>query len=131
MTIRTIGPHVPQWTFGDRLRKVRREAARLTETGKLTQDQMAARLGVQVKAYSAWEADQNRPDDIVEIARRVEEEFHVPATWMLGLEDDPKRPTGGDSLTRLTQAKRGRSRSHARVVDATQPYHFTPERVAA
>lgn len=72
------GWRVPEWTFADRLRKIRRE------TG-LTQAAFAERIGAKDKAYGAWEAGANQPGDIVSVAKRIEMAFRVPATWVLGL----------------------------------------------
>ncbi|MFT4227206.1 helix-turn-helix transcriptional regulator [Micropruina sp.] len=55
---------VPAWTFGDRLRKVRR-------VNNLTQIQFAEALGVNPKSLAAWEADAWEPHDIVSVARRI------------------------------------------------------------
>lgn len=55
----------PEWDFSDRLRKVRRDIAGMTQT------EMATELGVKQKAYAAWESGQNRPDDIISIAKRI------------------------------------------------------------
>lgn len=76
----TMTKHRPSWAFNDRLRKVR------TNEG-LTQQQMADRLGVSRARYSNWEAGLNPPADILEIATRIENEFHVARSWLLGLED--------------------------------------------
>lgn len=73
---------IPHWTFGDRLRRVRREAG-------LTQAQMAARLGCGAKAYASWEIDVFSPRDGVAIARRLEALTGVPAAWILGVEPRP------------------------------------------
>lgn len=75
----TTDTRMPEWTFGDRLRKARREA-------KLTQEQMASALGLEkVGRYSAWEADNANPRDIITVAKRVAEVTGVPVDWLLGL----------------------------------------------
>ena len=66
----------PQWTFGDRIRKIRRDE-------KLTQAEFAEMIGRKDKAVGAW---------------RIQEEFHVPATWVLGLDAPP--PSGGGQSER-------------------------------
>lgn len=77
-----IRRHVPQWNFADRARKVRRDLG-------LGQSEMAEKLGVGIKAYSAWESGKNSPEDIVNIAVRFERASGVPRTWFLGwIEDD-------------------------------------------
>lgn len=81
----------PQWTFGDRIRKIRRDE-------KLTQAEFAEMIGRKDKAVGAWESGLNEPDDILSVARRIQEEFHVPATWVLGLDAPP--PSGGGQSER-------------------------------
>lgn len=73
------------WTFGDRLRKVRREAG-------ISQAEFADRIGVGHGSLANWESDLAKCRDEVAVARAVEREFGVPASWTLGL-DDP-RPDG-------------------------------------
>lgn len=70
--------HVPEWTFADRVRKIRRE------TG-LTQAEFAQAIEAKDKAYGAWESGTNQPTDIVAVAKRIELAFRVPASWVLGL----------------------------------------------
>lgn len=82
-----IRRHVPQWNFADRARKVRRDLG-------LGQLEMAEKLGVGLKAYSAWESGKNSPEDIVAIAVRFEKASGVPRTWFLGWIDD----TPGEAL---------------------------------
>ena len=76
-----IRPRVPQWSFADRARKVRRDL-------KLGQAQMADLLGVGLKAYSAWESGKNSPEDIVATAVKFERASGVPRSWFLGWVDD-------------------------------------------
>ena len=83
--------HVPEWTIGDRLRKIRRSI------GGITQEEMAKLLNVKAVTYSAWESDTNKPRSLVAISKRIEMATGVPAAWVLGLgapDDDPdKDPT--------------------------------------
>ena len=65
MTTAVKGYHIPTWDFSDRLRKIRREVAHLT------QEQMAAELGASQRAYAAWETGRTKPDDIVAVAKRI------------------------------------------------------------
>lgn len=76
-----LNPALLEWSFADRLRKVRREVA------EATQEEFAAALDVPLKAYGAWEAGRNTPREIVAIAKRIELVIGVPATWMLGISD--------------------------------------------
>lgn len=77
----------PRFEFGDRIRKVRRDIA------GMTQAEMASVLGVTQKAYAAWESG-GKPGDIVAIARRVEQLWagQVTAAWVMGV-DEPAPPT--------------------------------------
>lgn len=91
-----------EWTFGDRLRKARRELG-------LSQAEIAACCGVQQGAIANWESGHSRCRDEVSVAKAIEASHGVPATWLLGLDaalDDsvtrrylnpPKEddPTGG------------------------------------
>ncbi|WP_413816755.1 helix-turn-helix domain-containing protein [Microbacterium sp. BG28] len=78
---------IPQWTFGERLRKVRRELG-------LTQGDMAAQLGVGSPAYAAWESGRNQPADLPAVAVKLEHMSGVPRTWFLGWADESPRPDG-------------------------------------
>ena len=75
----------PEWTFGDRVRKARRvkgwAQAELAEA-------LSEQLGhtVSAKAVAAWETDQNKPTDVVDVAQRLEEITGIPATWFVGLD---------------------------------------------
>jgi transcriptional regulator with XRE-family HTH domain len=84
---------IPQWTFADRVRKVRRDL-------KWTQGKMAAALGVQEAAYSAWETGRNTPD-LAKVAPKLEEITGVDRAWFLGWADnnapDPEGAEGGQS----------------------------------
>jgi DNA-binding XRE family transcriptional regulator len=71
---------VPQWTFADRIRKIR------TDVLDLHQHEMATQLGVTKAAYAAWESGRTQPRDILAVARRVELATRVPAAWLLGVD---------------------------------------------
>lgn len=77
----TSSEAVPQWTLGDRLRKVRR-------VNGLTQDQFAALLGVNAKSLAAWESDKQSPRRyiLMAIAAQLEGQFGLPRMWTLGLQ---------------------------------------------
>lgn len=79
--------HIPQWTFGERLRKARRDHKRWSQRA------FAEALGVTEAAYAQWESDNNRPRDIVAVAQRVQDITGVSANWLLGLTDDPRPGT--------------------------------------
>ncbi len=88
---RPAGPWVPEWSFGDRLRKVRRE------TG-MTQRGFAALLGVPEPRYAAWEADRATPSNVVAVAKTAQLATGVPASWLLGVDIDPERPRQDSNL---------------------------------
>lgn len=76
---------IPEWTFGDRVRKARREMG--WAQSELA-DALSATLPspVSSKSVGAWEADQNKPADVVEIAQGLERVTGIPASWFLGLD---------------------------------------------
>ena len=61
----------------------------------LTQEQVAAALGVGTKAYGAWEAGLNRPSDVLEVAAGMEKLSGVPRQWFIGWvpDDSASQPT--------------------------------------
>lgn len=71
-----MSSRIPAWTFGDRLRKARRDAG-------LSQVEMAYRLDTTDKSIANWEAGASKPRDIVGTARLVEEATGVSAEWLL------------------------------------------------
>lgn len=68
-----------EWTFGDRLRKARRELG-------LSQAEIAECCGVQQGAIANWESGHSRCRDEVSVAKAIEASHGVPATWLLGLD---------------------------------------------
>ena len=81
---------IPAWSFGDRLRKARREAG-------LSQLQIAERLGTTDKSVANWESGASSPRDIIETARMVEKITGVSAEWLVfGIRD--REPAGSRSL---------------------------------
>ncbi len=87
----------PEWTFGDRVRRIRRTAG-------LNQIEFAQRLGVTHQRLSQWESDRNKPGDIVAVAKRIRQEFGTPVDWTLGLDE----PSGGgpDGGPRVSPSQR-------------------------
>lgn len=71
---------IPDWTFADRMRKIRRDVL------DLEQAQFAEKLGVKKQAYAAWETGRTHPRDILALARRVEMLSGVPSAWVLGID---------------------------------------------
>lgn len=77
----------PEFSFGDRIRKIRREVAHMTQA------EMADELGVGMQAYSAWESGRTKPDDIVAVAKRIALRWRgITASWVLGLDDGGPAP---------------------------------------
>lgn len=68
----------PTWTFGDRLRKVRRSR-------HLSQREFARLLGESEKSVANWEGDVSRPRDVVALSKKVQEVYGIPADWLLGV----------------------------------------------
>ena len=69
-----------EWTFGDRLRKIRR-------VHNLTQDEFADALGVNRKSIAAWELDSWLPRGVVGFAKKLQLRYGVPVAWTLGLDE--------------------------------------------
>lgn len=90
MSTEAVGMTYPQFNFGDRIRKVRRDVA------GMSQNEMAAAIGVSQKVFAAWESGRSRPSDIVGVAKRVELLTSVPAGWLLGVNgpDGTGQPVG-------------------------------------
>ena len=105
----------PRFEFSDRLRKVRRDVA------QMTQEQMAAELGVTRKAYEAWESGRNIPGDIVAVAKRIAMRWRgVTAAWVLGVDDEspiPPGPSGGVE-TQLPDQQNGDPTTGLRIIRA-------------
>lgn len=94
MSVVTTIPWRPTIGFDTRLRLVRTNAGVRDRGSRYTQDEFAAMLDVKVGTYKAWEAG-GEPEDIVDIAKRIERVTGVPAAWTLGVDptetgpDDP------------------------------------------
>jgi transcriptional regulator with XRE-family HTH domain len=83
MTAQPVGiGYAPEWTLGDRLRKARKQ------TG-MTQKAFAELIGEEPSRYSQWEADNNRPRHLVDVAQNIEDRTGVSAAWLLGLVPSP------------------------------------------
>lgn len=85
---------VPQWEFGDRLRKVR------TDLG-YDQKEFAALLELKAPTLSSYEAGRANPrsKDLPTLAARLELLTNVPRAWFMGWETEnpPQFPKGGFS----------------------------------
>lgn len=76
---------IPQWTFAERLRKVRRDAG-------MNQTEFAEQLGVKRESLTAWETGRNEPRSITEVVERLERLTGVPRQWFLGWLDPEPQP---------------------------------------
>ena len=70
----------PEWTLGERLRKIRRHLG-------ISQSEFAELIEQNPKSYSSWESDQARPRQLIAVAKRIEIATGVGASWTLGLGD--------------------------------------------
>lgn len=75
------------WTFGDRLRKIRRVVG-------ISQAELAETVQQGRKSLAAWEAGINEPRNPVAIAKRIELAYGIPAVWTLGLDAKTPGPSG-------------------------------------
>lgn len=91
MRTTTIGTWVPEWSFGDRVRKVR------TEMG-LDQREFAVKLELKAPTLSSYEAGRANPRsrDLPKLAARLELLTGVPRTWFLGW-DNEKGPASEET----------------------------------
>lgn len=64
---RSPGIRVPRWTWGDRVRKVRRDL-------NLNQDEFAQLLSVTQKTIASWETGSRTPRDSVALAQVIEDQ---------------------------------------------------------
>ena len=69
---------IPNWTFGDHLRKSRHVAG-------MDQRTFAEAIGATASQVASWETDRSVPRDKVAVAKRIELLTRIPATWVLGL----------------------------------------------
>ena len=92
------GPIRPDWTWGDKVRKVRRIAG-------LSQKEFAERIDVKAPTVAAWEASDaiEPPKGAVAAAKRIYLAFNVSAEWLLGLEvEQPTTPPSGGGVENPT-----------------------------
>jgi transcriptional regulator with XRE-family HTH domain len=123
MTTEPAHDYVPQFTLGDRLRRLRRDQ-------RLTQGEFAALLGQTDKAYGAWESGTNTPrgDTLLELGHRVDELYGSTARdWLMGWSSSPNGPnpprnfpTAAERAERLEKAAAKNRR--VRHTDVTRAY---------
>ena len=93
MTTDPVSEFVPEWTDGDKLRKVRRHLG-------MNQEEFATCIQVNPSTYMAWEADRNRIKDLKTIARRVKVLTGTPLWWWFDTERPDFGPGPDDGGTR-------------------------------
>lgn len=75
---------IPRWTFGDRVRKARRELhMSQAELAHQLSDHLGASMSPQT--IGSWESAYSNPSDVVETARALQHVTGIPAEWFLGL----------------------------------------------
>lgn len=84
----------PTWTFGDRVRKAR-------DMADMNQRDFSAAIGTTEGSLATWETGRSKPRDIVAIAKRVEMLTHIPASWLLGIDDPPAPGPNGPGARKL------------------------------
>ena len=104
----------PEFSFGDRIRKIRREVAHMTQA------EMADELGVGMQAYSAWESGRTKPDDIVAVAKRIALRWRgITAGWVLGLDDGGSGPHPSPGVETQPPSRSRTSRTNGiRIISA-------------
>lgn len=121
MTTEPLDNYVPQFTLGDRLRRLRRDH-------NMTQGAFAALLGQTEKAYGAWESGINTPrgDTLLDLGQAVEHLYGAGARdWLMGWSSSPSGPTGPrgvpSAVEREQRIKQAAARNR-RHTEATGPY---------
>lgn len=103
---------VPRWTFGDRVRRARREAG-------MDRLELAEKLGVSRSTVATWENDRSVPGRYEDVVREIADVTGVDAEWIAGFRTG-SRYTGPsdtsdelatpDSLADMDPKKRARAR---------------------
>lgn len=89
--------------FDTRLRIARIEAGERRRDKRYTQDEFADLISVKRGTLRSWEAGNSEPEDIVDIAQRIERKTGVSAAWLLGV-DEPDYPTPDDPSEQVIDA---------------------------
>lgn len=131
MTTQLVEGYKPEFTFADRLRRIRRDQ-------DLTQEEFAAVLDVGNKRYAAWESEANTPrfDVVVPLANRIGELYGMEVRdWLLGLSAPEPSPTppgitnaGGDIDTAIADFAARKRKTRGSGITR---HYLTPSVVAA
>ncbi|WP_141899274.1 helix-turn-helix domain-containing protein [Paramicrobacterium agarici] len=73
---------IPQWTFGDRVRKARHESG-------MDQKEFAAAIGIKSSTLAAYETGRANPrfKDVPVLSKRLELLTRIPRSWFMGFDD--------------------------------------------
>lgn len=95
---KVVTRYVPEWSFADRLRKVRIDAG-------YDQREFAETIGITASSLAAYETGRATPrfKDINTFAERVEEITGAPAWWLLDIDIKPIGPVPVKSLPNAGQ----------------------------
>ena len=109
-------PRLPEWEISDKIRKARRSA-------RLSQSELARRVGVTAQAVGNWESGANPPSE--DKIRAVAKATRVPLWWFSESFAPGPRPPFND--------KRGLADALPRLDSNQEPagYRGIPVRVAA
>jgi transcriptional regulator with XRE-family HTH domain len=85
VSVTEIRQHEPKWSFGDRLRKARKDA-------HISQKRMAELFDMSYGAISQWENVVSRPEKFQAAVRMWAETTNVSEAWLLGYTDPVNDP---------------------------------------
>lgn len=92
---------IPEWSFGDRIRKVRVSVA------GMTQAEFADAIDVGEASLAQWETDRAKPHDIRAVTLRIQEVFGISAAWLIDVDQPGHRPHHPRTGATTTKARRG------------------------
>jgi transcriptional regulator with XRE-family HTH domain len=120
-------PITLRWTFGDRVRRIRRHF-------KVAQAAFAESIGVPTGTVATWESSDRSPHEIVDLARRIEQRWGVSALWVLGMPqpegDAADVPIQGVFHRRYMGRNTGRRVCHLRIVGSQSSERMNDEPAA-
>lgn len=86
-----LGRWTPDPDIATKLRAIRRGYAKLLDR-KIPQREFAEIIGYGAKAYGAWEAGTNQPDDLIELATRLYERIGLDPSYLVDFGTGPADP---------------------------------------